>query len=209
MVKGRYTYRFGPRTSVFGEYTFLMRDFDKVRLVIFPGIELEGLSRDYVTHTPSLGVEHIFSPTFSVSAQLGYFWQIPDTGPGRAAPFYDVNLTKHVENTSFTLSLKGGYREDFYTAENLGFTTTNEIIGTISHRLWERVTVGFSGSFLRMETSSDRTDDIWNVNGSLSYKVLKWLVLSLSVLHREDHSNISSRSYNEDRGVFKITATYL
>ena len=62
MGTGRYTYRFNPKTSIFGEYSFLRRDFKP------PSI-------DYDVHRPSLGITHAFSPTLSGRAQLGYFWQ--------------------------------------------------------------------------------------------------------------------------------------
>jgi len=67
MARTRYTYRFNPRTSIFGEYIFLRRDFES------PGI-------DYDVHNPSVGIEHAFTPALSGRAQFGYFWQDPERG---------------------------------------------------------------------------------------------------------------------------------
>jgi hypothetical protein len=59
MATGRYTYRFNPRTSIFGDVAILRRDFKS------PSI-------DYDVYRPSLGISHEFSPTLSGRAQLGY-----------------------------------------------------------------------------------------------------------------------------------------
>ena len=210
-VRGRYLYRFDPYTTLFGEYAFSLRDFDtpKVRLPvpIFPRPPLPSL--DYVVHNPNVGVERIFSPTFSGKAQLGYYWQIPDQGSDKNGPFFDLSLTNRGERTTFTLSLRGGYREDFFTAENLGFTKSYSALGVLSHRLAEKLNVGFRGGFERaISYEPDRKENIWNVGGDLSYQAARWLSLLVSVSHRENHSSISSESYKENRGVFRVTATY-
>jgi hypothetical protein len=195
MGVGRYTYRFNPRTSIFGEYTFLRRDFDP------PGV-------DYDVHRPSLGIEHAFSPTLSARIQAGYFWQIPVTGSTKGGLYLDMNLTQRAEKTTYTLSLQGGYTEDYFTAQNLGFTKYYRGIGTITHRLLERMTVGLSGSLERAAFSSDRKDWTWGINGNASYTVLKWLTLSLEASHRENNSNIDNLDYSEYRGIFRVTASF-
>ena len=195
IATGRYTYRFNPMTSVFGEYTFLSRDFKS------PGI-------DYDVHRPSLGIEHAFSPTLSGRAQLGYFWQNPEKGSKAGGFFYDISATQRAERTTYTLLFQGGYAEDYFTAQNLGFTKYHRGIGTVTHRLQERMTVGLSGSVERTNFSSGQRDWIYGIWGNASYQILRWLTLSIEASHREDHSNIEPSNYSEYRGMFRITATY-
>jgi hypothetical protein len=195
MGTGRYTYRFNPRTSIFGEYTFLRRTFES------PGI-------DYDVHRPTLGIEHAFSPTLSAKAQLGYFWENPQKGSRAGGLFYDIGLTQRSRRTTYTLLFQGGYAEDYFTAENLGFTKSHRAIGTISHQLAEKMSVGLRGSLERPIYSSGEKDWIWGVSGNLSYQVVRWLNLSLEGSHRENHSNIDNRDYSEYRGLFKLTAAY-
>jgi uncharacterized protein (PEP-CTERM system associated) len=195
MATGRYTYRFNPRTSIFGDYTFLRRDFKT------PGV-------DYDVHRPSLGFQHAFSPTLSSSVQGGYFWQKPGEGSSQKGYFYDLSLTQRAEKTTYALSLQGGYTEDYFTAQNLGFTKYYRGIGTISHQLLERMTVGLSGSLERAELSSDRKDWTWGVNANASYSLLKWLTLSLEGSHRENNSNLDDFDYSEYRSIFRITASF-
>jgi len=192
---GRYTYRFNPRTSIFCEYTYERNDFDP------PSI-------DYDVHRPTLGLEYKFSPTLTGTAQAGYFWQIPEEGSRTTGPSFNLSLTKTAERTTYSLSFQGGYTEDYFTAENRGFTKTYTGYGTISHQLTEKLTVGVTGSMGRAIYSNDQKDWIWVISGNASYALLRWLSLSLQVEHNGDNSNISNSDYTQYRGIFRITATY-
>jgi hypothetical protein len=195
MATGRYTYRFNPRTSIFGDYTFLMRDF-------------ESPSVGYDVHRPSLGIEHALSPTLTGKAQLGYFLQNPEKGSTTGGFFYDMSFSQRSEKTTYTLSFQGGYIEDYFTAENLGFTKYHRALGRISHQLLQRMSVGLFSSYERAKYGAEEKDNIWAIGGNASYQILRWLNVSLDVSHRENQSNISDRDYSEYRGMFKVTATY-
>ena len=195
MIAGRYSYRFNPRTTIFGEYEFRSQNF-------------QAPSIDYNVQAPSLGIEHDFSPTLSGRVKLGYFWQSPRKGSKESGPVYDILLAKRQEKATYTLLFQGGSREDFFTAENLGFTKYHRAVGTVTYRLTERMTAGLSGSFERAESGLGRRDDIWGIDGNLSYQLFRWLSLSLTLSHREDRSNISNLDYSEYRGIFRVAATY-
>jgi hypothetical protein len=195
MAVGHYIHRFSPRTSIFGEYTFLRRDF-------------ESPSIDYDVHRPSLGIEHAFNPTLSSKAQMGYFWQNPEQGSTKKGFFYDMSLIQRAQKTVLTLTFQGGYVEDYFTAENLGFTKYYRAIGAITHRLRERITVGLSTTGERAEYGGGRIDRIWGMRGNASYQVLKWLTASLEGSHRENHSNVDNFNYSEYRGIFRMTASF-
>lgn len=192
---GRYTYRFNPRTSIFGEYSYLNRDFDP------PSI-------DYVVHRPAIGLEHAFSPTLSGRGQIGYFRQKPDRGSTIKGIYYDVFLSQKEQRTIYTVSFQGGFTEEYFTAENPGFMRTHRLIGTVSHRLLEKITLGGRASYERIKYSGNEKDRIWGVSMNGSYQILRWIGLSLEISHRENHSNISDRDYSEYRGIFRITASY-
>lgn len=207
MGTGRYMYRFNPRTSVFVEYTHLWRNFDN------PSIG-ESTSIDYVVYRPSVGIEHAFSPTLSGRAQFGYFWQNPNKGPTTDAFFYDVSLTKRTGKTTYTISSQGGYTEDYFTSENLGFTKYYRVIGRVTHQLLQRMNIGFFGSYEWAKYPGTVIDDkkpkdqIGAIGCNASYQVLRWLTISLDGSHRENRSNIEDRDYSEYRGILRITATY-
>lgn len=195
MGTGRFTHRFNPRTSAFVEYTYLNRDFDS------PAI-------DYEVHRPSFGIEHALSPTLSVRGQAGYFWQNPSRGSTTGGIYYDLLVTERAERTLYTLAFRGGYVEEYFTAENIGFTKSHRLIGTMTHRLLERMTIGLRASYERAKYRGGEIDRIWWAGVSGSYQVLRWLGISLEFSHRENHSNISEREYSEYRGLFRLTASY-
>jgi len=194
-VTPRYTYRFDPRTSIFGDFRFEYQDFKS------PGV-------DYNVYNPSLGIQYQFSPTLSGTAQVGYFWQVPVGGEKTQGPSFNLSLAKNTEKTTYTLSFVGGYTEDYITAQNLGFTQTYAVYGTINHKLTQRMSVGLTGSLTREEFSSDQKDWVWGIWGNASYLILKWLKGSLQMSYTEDHSNIKIESYRDIRGSLKLTATF-
>jgi hypothetical protein len=194
LARGRYTYRFNPRTSVFAEYAFTRQDFDP------PSI-------DYDVNNPSLGFEHAFTPTLTGRIQIGYFWQKPESGTSTDGFSYDVGLTESGERTTYTLSFQGGYREDYFTAENLGFTKYHRAIASITHRLEQRVTLGISGTVERAEYTSDQKDWIYSAGGNASFQLLRWLSLSLEASHRGNDSNVDSAEYKENRVLLRLSAT--
>lgn len=195
-VRARYTHRWNPRFSIFGEYSYLNRSFES------PGI-------DYDIHNPSLGVEYRFSPTLVGTVQGGYFWQNPDQGSKTRGPSVNLGLTKTGERTIYTLTFVGGYTEDYFTAENRGFARYYRVYGTVNHRLTEQMSVGLTGSLERATFRGNGEKDwTWGVSGNASYQLFRWLGLSLIVSHRENHSNIDNLDYSEYRGIFRVTATY-
>jgi len=188
----RYTYRFDPKLSVFGEYFFVRDNFKN------PGT-------DYDVHNPSLGTQYKFSPTVTGTAQGGYYWQIPDQGTKRKGPFFILDLTKSALRTSYSLQLTGRYTQDYFTAQNLGFTKYYRAYGMINHMLTQRTRVWTIGSVERPMYGDGRKEWIWNVNGGGSYLLFRWLSLSLEGSYRVDRSNVSGFGYKEYRGMFGIT----
>lgn len=201
MATGRYTYRFNPKTSIFGEYTQLWRNFDP------PSI-------DYVVYRPSIGIEHTFSPTLSGRLQVGYYRADPEKGSAVDGPFYDILVTQRAQKTTYTLSFQGGYTEDFFTAENQGFTQYHRALGRVTYQLLKKMNVGLFGSYEWAKYPGSVIEDkkpkdqIWGVGVNASYQILRWLTTSLDVSHRENRSNISDRDYSEYRGMIRITASY-
>ena len=191
-ARARYTYRFDPRLSLFGEYFFVREGFEN------PGV-------DYDVHNPSLGVEYKFSPTLAGTAQGGYYWQIPDQGSTTRGPFFHLSLTQRAERTTYTVSGQGGYTQDYFTAQNLGFAKYYSVYGTISHRLTERMSVGATGSVERSTFSDGRKDWIWIVRGGPSYSLFRWLSIYLEGSFTEDYANISGFGYKEYRVMAGIT----
>lgn len=200
-AQGRYTHRFNPRTSVFVDYLFQWVNFD------FPG-------NDYYVNKPMVGVEHAFSRTLSGRADLGLFTYSPKTGKSYTRPAYSLLLTQHQQRTTYTVSLFGGYTEDYFSAQNQGFTFYHRAIGNITHLLTRDLTLELTGSLERAEYPTtfglikNRKDWIYGIDGNASYQVLRWMALGLGVSYREDNSNFDTNDYKDFRAIFSVTATY-
>jgi hypothetical protein len=192
-VTPRYTYRFSPRASIFGQYRFEYQDFES------PGV-------DYYVHNPILGIQYLFSPTLVGIVQGGYFWQIPKQGSRTQGPFFDISLSQRTLRTHYLLSLQGGYTEDYITAQNLGFTKSYGAYGSINHSLTQRLSVQLNGSGYRVWYSTNNQKNwIWDGRVGVSYLVFRWLSVSLTGGHREARSNIDGLGYSEYSGIFGIT----
>jgi hypothetical protein len=191
-----YRYRFNPRTSVFGRYAYTIRNVDE------PGV-------DYRVHSPTVGMEHAFNPNLTGQGQFGWFWQSVETGASFNGPVYSLSLQQRLQKTTFTLAFDGGYREAYFTAENLGFSRYHQGRLAVSHQLSERMNLGLTGIAAREEYHNpDRKDWVWGVTGQFSYQPLKWLKLSFEASHHQRDSDLEEKSYKENRIRLLLTAEY-
>jgi uncharacterized protein (PEP-CTERM system associated) len=109
----------------------------------------------------------------------------------------------------YVLSIQGGYTEDYFTSQNLGFEKYYRATGSIKHNFEKRFSVGCSGSIERVEyVGQERIDTIWSVGPSASYQLLKWLSLSLEISHNANQSNVPANEYIENKGILRLTASY-
>jgi hypothetical protein len=196
-ANARYTNRFSAKSSAFVEYTYSKRTYAELS------------TADYDIHEPNVGMTFALSPTLTASVQAGYFWMQPKTGDGKDGYSYKGELANIDPRTTYRLSLQGGYTEDFFTAENLGFNRYHRLTGSLNHMLGPRMSVGCFGNLELVEFSGpEHRDTTWGIGGRASYMPLKWLTLALEVSHKDRQSDVSSYEYTENRGMFTITATY-
>jgi len=154
-----------------------------------------------------MGIDHAFSPTLIGRVQVGYFWLNPGGSPSTGGLSCDVGLTKSEARTSYTLSFQGGYREDYFNAQNLGFTKYYRAVASIRHTLSQSVNLGISGTIERAEYASDQKDWIYSARGYASFQLLRWLSLTLEASHRGDDSNVDTLDYIENRVLLRLSAT--
>jgi hypothetical protein len=195
-VTARYLYRFNPKTIAYGEYRYYIFDFE------FPG-------QDYSIQSPTVGLDHAFSANLAGKVRFGWFWQLMDVGPSLNGPVYNLSISYHVQRTVYTLGFDGGFRENFFTSENLGSSKYNQVTANVTHQLWERLSVGLTGFLSRDEYQlPDRIDLAYGLEGNLSYKPLKWLIVSLQAFFNGRNSDIEGDSYRQNRILLKFTAEF-
>ena len=227
------TYWFNKRNGVYFDYAYTNGDFEALpdlnghkatarymnRLNQQATVFLEGAYTnrsfaepimDYNIYEPALGLTYAFSPSLTASAQVGYYWMDQlHTDIKFSGLTFKADLANRDVKTTYVLSVQGGYTEDYFTAQNLGFQKYYRATGSINHYLERRFSIGCLGSIERLEFSdTDRTDTIWGVGASASYQLLKWLTLSLEISHNAYESNISLYEYTENKGILRLTASY-
>ena len=192
----RYNYRASAMTTLFVDYEYLTRDYDS------PGI-------DYTVNSPTVGIEYRFNPTLTGVARAGYFWQNPEQYDGQDGFNGMLSLTQRDRLTNYSFILEGGYREELFTAENLGFTQYYRASAIVTHRLTERFSVGLIGIVERTDYAQNpRKDWLYTADATADYQILRWLTIGARAGYGEDDSNIPTSSYDEWHAFLTLTASY-
>jgi hypothetical protein len=207
-VNASYMLRFTPKAtaSLNGGYT--KQEYSAQSSVQFT---------DYAIYESSLGISYLFSPTLSASAQVGYYWQNPEIGPNNNGVTFKADITQRDARTTYTFSVQGGYTQDLFTAQNLGFRKYYRATGSITHFLDRRLSIGCLGSVERSESEPVSTSDpghldtIWGGGANLSYLPFQWLKFSLEYTYNQRNTNYlyeATDEYIENKGMLTVTATY-
>ncbi len=145
----------------------------------------------------------------SLSANAGYYQQNPDDFSINREFSGSLSLSKFYEYS--TISITGGrsFREQFFEAENLGFTKEETLLGTYSIQPSENLEIDVTALYRKneyVELGFPRTDDVWQVGTSISYRIFEWLAPSFSFSHRERNSDLPGNRYKGNR--FFLTFSY-
>ena len=132
-----------------------------------------------------------------------------DAGPAFNGPVFNFSISQQIQKTSYTLAFEGGYREQYFTSQNLGFSKYYQAMANVTHKLQERVSLGLTGTLARDEYQNpDRTDLTSGLTGTLAYQPLKWLTVSIEASNNIRDSDLNGNSYRENRALLRLTAEY-
>jgi hypothetical protein len=174
-------------------------------------------STDYSIYESSLGISYVFSPTLSASAQIGYYWQNPEIGQNNNGASFKADITQLDARTTYTLSVQGGYTQDYFTAQNLGYRKYYRATGSITHFLDRRLSIGCLGSVEKAESEPASVSDpghrntIYGAGANISYLPFQWLKFSLEYTYNQNNTNYfyeAANGYIENKGMLTVTATY-
>jgi hypothetical protein len=200
-MAGRYLYRFDPRTTLTGEFRYSIFDF-------------QDLEPDYAVPVPSVYLDHAFSPGLTGRARFGWFWQqysekTPPNIDGVNGPVFYLGIIQKELKTTYSLSVEGGYRFDYFTASNQGFAKYYQARAGATYDLTSRWNVGLTGLASRDEYQFPQdTQYNYSLLGNITYKPLKWLAVSLEGGIYSRNSDIEGNSYRDNRIGIVFTGTY-
>ncbi len=194
-ANGRYTYRFGPASSIFIEYSYMNRDF-------------KTSSEGYDVNSASSGFEMDLMDGVTLNLSAGCFLHNPEQGQVTRGGVYNVVVDGYFESISCAVSLNGGYDEDYISSENLGFSRYHQANAQISYQLLETLTTGISCFFRKSDFDPDRKDRTLQLGWNLSYGLFQWATISMDISHRENNSNDDTIDYKENRGILRLTVQF-
>jgi hypothetical protein len=113
------------------------------------------------------------------------------------------------------MGIQGGYTQDYFTSQNLGFRKYYRVTGSITHALERRLSVGLLGSVEYAETDNappepKEKDIMWNAGANIAYTPFRWLRIALDYRYQQLSANAyyDLNEYKEHRVILSATATY-
>jgi predicted porin len=199
VTRGRYTYHFSPRTSVFAEYRYVNKDLDEESADFF----------DYEVHNPRVGFSHDLYENLNLTVSGGYALRKADDTDDEEIFTGRLDFSSEYKSLNVTVYGERGFFDDYTSAESDGFYKFWRTGLDARYQILERLWVD---GFLFFEKDNfvdrDRTDKLYNVRARLNYRILKWAYLSLAYQYNERDSNIPFDGYQRNRVFFRITFEY-
>jgi len=196
VTRGRYTYHFSTRTSVFAEYRYVNKDLDQQSAGFF----------DYEVHNPRLGFSRSFLENLDVTASGGYAVRKTDDTDDEEVFSGRLDLSAQYKRLNATIYGERGYDDDYTSAESLGFYKFWRTGFDARFQLFERLSAEGYLYFSRDKfVDLNRTDKYYDFSGSLTYQPLKWAYFSLEYKYNKRDSNVPSESYERNHIFFRIT----
>ena len=201
-VGGSYMFRFTPRATAFIRGAYTSQLFTEK-------------AHDYDIYDASAGMSYAFSPTLTASAEAGYYWMNPRMGDNQSGVTFRADLTQLQGRTTYRMGIQGGYTQDYFTSQNLGFRKYYRVTGSITHALERRLSVGLLGSVEYAETDNappepKEKDIMWNAGANIAYTPFRWLRIALDYRYQQQSANdyYDLNEYKEHRAILSLTATY-
>jgi len=196
-VSAAYMYRITPKATASLHGGYSRREFTPT-----------GNDLYYEIYETAVGLSYALTQSFTVSGQAGYYWLDSRMGYNTNGFSFKGDLSHQSEQTIVRLSIQGGYTEDYFTSQNLGFRKYYRATGTATHFLFRRLSVGVLGSAEQAEDANDNIDKIWSAGANVSFMPFKWMTLSAGYTYRQADSDIVANEYEENRGMLTLTMTY-
>ena len=201
-VGGSYMLRFSPRATAFIRGAYTSQLFTEKE-------------HNYDIYDAAAGLTYAFSPSLTVSAEAGYFWMNPRIGENQSGVTFRADLTQLEGRTTYRLGIQGGYTQDYFTSQNLGFRKYYRATGSITHQLERRLSVGLLGSIEYAKTENappepKEKDILWNAGANIAYTPFRWLRIALDYRYQQLSANTyyDLNEYKEHRVILSATATY-
>jgi hypothetical protein len=129
-------------------------------------------------------------------------------------PVFEVGVVHHpFEGTTITLAAgRRIYNSGFLPNQDFADTY---VVGRLQQRLFHRLYFGLGAGYENSDyfattdnISAPRNDDYWFIEPSLDVLITRWLSAGVYYLHREDSSNVSFFSFDDNQVGVRATARF-
>jgi hypothetical protein len=188
--------RFSPDSIGYIGYLYDTYDFD-------------GRTEDYVVHTGFVGLDHAFSPEYSISARVGYFVQVNEVSENNYGPTFRLATTRTFARGSIEIGGDGGF--DSGTERRGRGTDSREYYGLSvrgSYRILERVSI-FGRAFYRWSRYEIDQVKESNFRGDFGvrWSFMRYASLSLEYRYADRTSDIEVDTYTNNRVMLMLNVT--
>jgi hypothetical protein len=198
----RYIRRFSPNSRAYAAYNYSAYDYDDTRLI----------PQDFVVHDGALGLEHSFSPEYTVAASAGYFIRVNDVTDNQDGPTFTAALTRRFARGSITAGGNGGWSyENLQQGVGLtsGFSQYYGAYVNGTYQVLEPVNVYAGASYRHDKYTLDKSD-YFSGNAGLKWTFLRWFALSLDYTYAQRNADRSTGDeYTVNRVALILSASKL
>jgi hypothetical protein len=201
----RYIRRFSPNSNAYVTYNYSAYEYASD----FTGVIARDLTQDFVVHDGNVGIEHSFSPEYTVAASAGYFIKVNDITDNQDGPTFTAALTRKFARGSITGGGNGGWSYE-NLQQGVGLTSgLSQYYGAYlkgTYQVLEPVNVYAGASYRHDKYTLDKTD-FFTGNAGLRWTFLRWFALSLDYTYAQRTADRSiGQEYTDNRVALILSA---
>lgn len=183
-------YLWRSNRSFFIKYDSLKKDFD--RYYRTPETD------DFWLHQGSIGLNLILSPNAELNLEGGFFIKNPYNSKTNEGGTFNATFTTRKKNSSFTLRGSGGFREDYFSPENLGSSKFRSLFGIIQYNLSKNLNLNIFSGYNRDDFPSEqRKNDSLQIGTVFALNLQHQLTLDVEFLHWEKKEKTSDNQVED------------
>jgi hypothetical protein len=195
----RYLRRFTPNSTGYVGYNYATYDYERV------------LPQDFDVHSGLVGVDHSFSPEYTVSASLGYFIRANEITDNQDGPTYTASLTRNFARGNIRVGGSGGWSyESLQQGVGLtsGFSQYYEGYINGRYEIIERVNI-YAGLSYRHDKYTFDTADYFRGNCGVRWDFLRYFFVALDYSYVDRSTDFGLDQYTGNRVMLSIGASRL
>jgi hypothetical protein len=195
----RYIRRFTLNSRAYVGYNYAAFDF------------ASPLLQNFSVHDGIVGLEHSFSPEFTVAAGVGWFIKVDEMDKNQDGPIYTASLTRRFSRGNITVGGDGGYSyQNLQQAAGLptGFSQYYGGYVNGAYQVLEQVNV-YAGASYRHDKYTLFNTDFYRGNCGVRWDFLRYFYLALDYAYGQYKQDLRLNEYTDNRVSLTLGASKL